>query len=641
MARVMEARAVISAQDRTGGVFRQVAAKIRGLERASAMQSRAAPLLERGARAASGWGAGLAVAAGGLAAMGGAAVGGKIKDAVVDYAALEQRMERIGITAGATEGETARATDGIKKMAEDMRMPLDQAIAGLDALVSTGKTMEEAMAFLPSVLATAQASGAATDDMAKSANALAVSLKVPVGQMQAAFDALVTGGKLGQFELNDMAQHLPKIAASAQKLGLVGLEGTQRLAAMLQISRKVAGTSEQAATGVTDAFEKMLSPTVLKAAKKEGHDFEKIMLAAEKQGKNSFDAVIEYLRDKTKGTDLEKNLLLSSIFSEADSRRFIVAILKDFDMYQAYFKEIRNGTGAVATDLARILKLSQAELTKAQTQFNNAALAVGERAMPAVTQFLERADLEVQLFKEQMADLDGWMKRNLGFGLADMQNATNFGGQSNDDIKADIKRRQEERNNPALARLNALEDEKRRHQASLAGDQQHVDALRGYGYSPGQIAAEVPTYAATQNKIAELDRLLEVARLNVLIASGGHFPADQGDRMKVRANMGRRPADMGDWEAARGAYQTPFPVPVDRSVPFPTPVDRGPITAVVQDPVPVTGTAEVKVTVTVDPSTYLIATLKEARGAMRIQNGPSVGRSLPEAEPSSGTSSGP
>lgn len=639
--RTMEARAVISAQDKTGGVFRQVAAKIRGLERASAMQSRAAPLLERGARAASGWGAGLAVAAGGLAAMSGAAVGGKIKDAVVDYAALEQRMERIGITAGATERETAQATDTVKKMAESMSMPLDLAIGGLDKLVSSGMSLKEAMSFLPSVLATAQASGAATEDMAKSAQALAVSMKVPATQMQDAFDAMVVGGKLGMFEAKDMAEFFPKVFASAQKLGFAGVDGVQRITAMLQVSRQVAGTAEQAATGVTDAFEKILSPTVLKAAKKEGHDFEKIMLGAEKQGKNSFDAVIEYLKDKTKGTDLEKNLLLSSIFSESDSRRFIVAMLQNFDTYQKYFSEIRNGIGATATDLARILKLSQSEITKAQTQFNNAALAVGQQAMPVVTKFLERADLEVQLFKEQMQDLDGWMKRNLGFGLADVQKATNFGGPSNDDIRADIKRRQEERDNPARARLNALEDEKRRHQASLAGDQQHVDALRGFGYTPAQIAAEVPTYAATHNKIAELDRLLEAARLNVLIASGGRFPADQGDRMKVRANMGRRPADMGDWEAARDAYQPPFPVPVDRSVPFPTPVDRGPITAVVQDPVPVTGTAEVKVTVTVDPSNYLLATLKEAKGAMRIQNGPSVGRSMIEAEPSSGTSSGP
>lgn len=637
MARVMEARAVISAQDKTGGVFRQVAAKIRGLERASAMQSRAAPLLERGARAAAGWGTGLAVAAGGLAAMGGAAVGGRIKDAVVDYAALDRQMNRIGITAGATEGETARATGQVKQMAEDMKMPLDQAVSGLDAIVSTGKTMEEAMAFLPSVLATAQASGAATADMAQSADSIASSMQVPAARMQEAFDAIVTGGKLGKFELKNMAEYLPKISVSAQKLGLVGIEGLQRLTAMLQVSRQAAGTSEQAATGVTDAFEKLLSPTVLKAAKKEGHDFAKIMLAAEKQGKNSFDAVIEYLKDKTKGTDLQKNLMLSSIFSEADSRRFIVSMLKNYDTYQSYLKEIRNGTGAVATDLARILKDSQADLTQAQTQLNNAALSVGQMLMPQVTSSLEEAKLNIELFKQDMTSLDNWMKGNLGFGLADMGSALGVGDGSavNDNLKKRIQRNKDEADNPAKVRADDLRAQIAKKQETLKGNP--VGAL------------------FIQEQIKQLQAQLAAAEVAAQIHAGGHKPADQGDRMAVRDTVGvRRPADMGDWEAARNAYQPPFPVPVDRSVPFPTPVDRnvplpppappeirGPIAAVVQNPVPVTGTAEVKVTVTVDPSNYLIATLKEARGAMKIQNGPSVGRSMPEAEPSSGASSGP
>ncbi|MFG1246798.1 phage tail tape measure protein [Xanthobacter flavus] len=622
--RVMEAKAVISAQDRTGGVFRQVAAKIRGLERASAMQSKAAPLLERGARAAAGWGTGLAVAAGGLAAMGGAAIGGKIKDAVVDYAALERQMNRIGITAGATEGETARATDQVKKMAEDMKMPLDQAVSGLDAIVSTGKTMEEAMAFLPSVLATAQASGAATEDMAKSANAMAVSLKVPVGQMQTAFDALVTGGKLGQFELKDMAEFLPKVAASVQKLGLVGVDGVQRLTAMLQVSRQVAGTSEQAATGVSDAFEKLLSPTVLKAAKKEGHDFAKIMLAAEKQGKNSFDAVIEYLRNKTKGTDLEKNLLLSSIFSESDSRRFIVSMLKNYDTYQSYLKDIRDGTGAVATDLARILKDSQSELTKAQTQLNNAALAVGQKTIPFVTQFLEEADLNIQLFKQKVEAADSWMKSNFGFGLSDVGNKIGVGGDDsvNEGLKKKIARNKAEADNPARVRAGDLREEIAKKEKILEGNP--VGAL------------------FIQEQIKELKAKLAAAELSAVIHDGGHLPADQGDRMRARDIPYRTPpADQGDRMAVRDAYQPPFPVPVDRSMPFPTPAPSE-IRAVVDGPVTatVTGEATIRVQVDVNASPELRALGKFADQALKLRSAP-TGRSMPEAEPSSGTSSGP
>lgn len=636
--RVMEAKAVISAQDRTGNTFSAVAAKMKRLERAAAMQARAAPMLERASRAAAGWGSGLAVAAGGLGALGGAMIGSRIKEAVVDYAALERQMNRIGLTGGASADETAQALTLIKKMAEDMKLPLDTAVSGLDALVASGKTMEEALAFLPSVLATAQASGAATSDIARTAMTMAGALKVPVTEMQSAFDSLVVAGNLGHFELDAMSQHLPKIAASAQKLGLVGVDGVRRLGAMLQVVRDASGTDEQAATGVTDAFEKLLSPTVLKAALKAGHNFKKIMLDAEKQGKNSFEAIIEYLRLKTKGTDLEKNLLLSSIFSEADSRRAIVGLIKYWDSYQSKLSEIEKSQGAVGEQLTRILNDSQAQVQAVQTKMNNAMLSMGQAAMPAVAEFLERADLEMQLIKQQIEQADTWMKRNLGFGFGDFQKATGFGGESNEQVKTRIARNAAEKENPALARVHALEDERKRHEASLAGDQTHVDALKGYGYTPDQIAAEVPTYGAWQAKMAEIDRALAAARLNALIGSGGWRPADTADRAEDRAFVaatgGRRPADADDRMAARNAAaNVPFP--------FPVPGRNEPVKAVVEGPVQVTGSAQVNVTVTVQPSDLLLATYKEARGAMKIQNGAPTGRSMPEAEPPSRGYQGP
>lgn len=53
----------------------------------------------------------------------------------------------------------------------------------------------------------------------------------------------------------------------------------------------------------------------------------------------------------------------------------------------------------------------------------------------------------------------------------------------------------------------------------------------------------------------------------------------------------------------------------------------------------VSGRANVNVTVNVDPSALLLATLKEAKGDMRIQSAP-TGRSMPEAEPPSRGGSG-
>ncbi|WP_296581701.1 phage tail tape measure protein [Xanthobacter sp.] len=54
----------------------------------------------------------------------------------------------------------------------------------------------------------------------------------------------------------------------------------------------------------------------------------------------------------------------------------------------------------------------------------------------------------------------------------------------------------------------------------------------------------------------------------------------------------------------------------------------------------VTGQANVNVSVKVEPSDLLQATFKEAKGAMKIQSGPSVGRSMIEAEPANTGASG-
>ncbi|QRG05926.1 phage tail tape measure protein [Xanthobacter dioxanivorans] len=54
----------------------------------------------------------------------------------------------------------------------------------------------------------------------------------------------------------------------------------------------------------------------------------------------------------------------------------------------------------------------------------------------------------------------------------------------------------------------------------------------------------------------------------------------------------------------------------------------------------VSGRADVNVTVKVEPSDWLQATVKEAKGAMKIQNGAPTGRSMPEAEPPSSGASG-
>lgn len=383
MATEIEARLKISAFDKTGKAFQSVEARLRKAERMAALANRQHAALakaERGLNAHSG--ALIGVGSGRLlAGVGGLVAGGAIAGAIRDYAALERQMTRIGLAAGATDDEAKVATRSVADLADQFALPLDQAVTGLDALVATGMDMKQAMAFLPSILRTSQASGAATDEMAASANSLATSFKVAGSEMQQAFDMLVTGGQLGQFELKDMAAYLPSLTASAAKLGFNGLDGTKKLVAMLQTVRQVSGTSAEAATAVGDAIEKTLSPTVQKAFAKRGIDIGRVLEGAAKKGKNQFEAVIDVLDDMTRGmSDTQRNMAISSIYTDKEARRAVTAMIALRDAYRQYEAQIANSAGATENNLQRVLADSQASVDRLANSWGNLWKAIGRGA---------------------------------------------------------------------------------------------------------------------------------------------------------------------------------------------------------------------------------------------------------------------
>ncbi len=102
--------------------------------------------------------------------------------------------------------------------------------------------------------------------------------------MQLAFDALVAGGKAGQFELKDMARYLPSLAPAAKALGLEGQRGLESLVAMLQVIRKGSGTSEEAASSMQNILQKMQSEETTKRFKKMASTLRRRSQRAEKKG---------------------------------------------------------------------------------------------------------------------------------------------------------------------------------------------------------------------------------------------------------------------------------------------------------------------------------------------------------------------
>lgn len=383
--KTMEARAVISAVDRTGGVLASVASQMRALASASrAVNAVSGPMraISNASRAVSAAQSGVAVAHGAAMAAAGrviapAAIAYGAGRAVSSYADLERRMTRIGITADATREEMTQMTAEAQRMAADFAMPLDDIVEGMDTLAAQGRSLGEIRALLPSVARTAQAAGAKAEDIAKSADAVGTHLKIGATEMQQAFDIMAEGGKMGQFELKDMARYLPTLAPVAKTLGMEGTKGLAQLVGMLQVVRKATGSAEEAATANRDFMEKMFAPDTQKRFEKFGVDLAKELRTARKEGRNLVEVFEELTWKAVKG-DLSR---LPELMGDIQFRLAGRALLSMRGEWQRYAAAVGQASGTVERDLNRVLGDTKAAMDKLAGSFDRLVKASGEFAV--------------------------------------------------------------------------------------------------------------------------------------------------------------------------------------------------------------------------------------------------------------------
>jgi TP901 family phage tail tape measure protein len=327
------------------------------------------------------------------------------KRALTDFAAVNREMNRIGITAGASATETDAAFSKLQEMAKKAALPIEGAISALDTLVASGLSLKEAMDFLPSVLATAQASGAATNDIANTALKASSALKIQAGDMQHAFDIMVTGGKAGQFELRDMAAYLPNLANLFASLGYKGEGGLKHLVAILQTIREDTGNAADAATYAENVFIKMNSRETIGNFKKFGIDLNGEMAKAKKNGEDVVDAFVRLSMLAVKG-DLTK---LPQLFGDQQMLLGMQSLMTSSDSLKK-FLDTMNGAevdGTVFRDLARVTGDTQASVDRLQSSWdrlwNSFGKAVARPAVPMMDEISRGFDADMAI----SAGMDG------------------------------------------------------------------------------------------------------------------------------------------------------------------------------------------------------------------------------------------
>lgn len=331
---------------------------------------------------------------------------------VTNFAGAERRLNRIAINADAGKDKLSEMFRTVDRAALDYSMTQDSVTDGLESLVASGRSLDDALSFLPSVAATAQAAGADITDIATTADAMANSFHFAGNNMQRAFDILITSGKQGKFELKDMAQYLPSLAPAMAALGYQGEKGLGKLASMLQTVRLQTGDASSAATNLQNVLQKMESNETARSFKKFGVDLRGEMAKAREEGRDLIDVFIELTNKAAKG-DLSK---IPQLFTDAQFQQGMRALIQGRGAMEGFQKALADVDGSTLRDLGRILDDNQSKIDKMGASWERLLRSIGSGIAPAATGAMDfvSSNMDKAQFINAQLDKEGmgfWEKR--------------------------------------------------------------------------------------------------------------------------------------------------------------------------------------------------------------------------------------
>ena len=323
------------------------------------------------------------------AAAGAAAIGVGMAASVRVAASFEGVLTEIGKTANASQSDLKLLSGEILKLSGRNRTNLgpEKLAQGIQDLVAQGLELKDATASIEALGRVATATNSDLLDVTKTGFQLQNALKIRPTELKATFDALAFAGKQGAFELKDMAQFMPTIAAAAGTMGIQGKQGAIALASMMQMVRKDAPDASQAATRMTDAMLKMTAPDAVKNFKKFGVNIEQVLKSAKKKGINPMEAALSELQRIT-GGDVFK---LGQIFGDKEAKLGLMSLMKYRKEYEKLKADAGGSVaaGTVDKDYERSIKTFAGTLASFQNSAQRLGITVGNALLPPLTRIAE------------------------------------------------------------------------------------------------------------------------------------------------------------------------------------------------------------------------------------------------------------
>lgn len=390
MAKVIETRAVVSAQDRTGTTFAAVAQKLKQLESVSA---------RTGAGVAARINAASRIASAIPAVLAGGAVAAGAKAAIGDFVDLEKKMTSLAVTAGMSVEEQRVALASLQQQARQYRATATEMVEGAEVFVAAGLDMKAAIAAVGPSMQVAKTYGASIGEVANAGVAGMKNLKIGAEDLKEAFGILALADKEGAFRMADFARELPAVGAAAAAVGLKGKKGLAEIAAQLEIMRDAAGSSSEAANRAQQFFLNLNSPERRKRFKDAGIDLSKVFAEGAKQGLSASEAVFKTLRDATlKMNEDQRDVFMGSIFTDSGEKQFATQMVREYERLIATIAKLRAGGGIeiIDKDSARVAETAASRLDVLGKKLDELKVKAGEALAPLGIGALEKGAAAIE-----------------------------------------------------------------------------------------------------------------------------------------------------------------------------------------------------------------------------------------------------
>ena len=347
---------------------------------------------------------------------------------------FETALTELGVKSGMSAERLAAFGKEAIALSKVTNQSTADLLNGADILIGYGMDADTAAKSIGTIGTTATATGASIEDLAKLGTASILNLKVPVEELQLAFDKLAFAGKAGGFELKDMAQYFPDLGAAFATFGQSGVGAVTDLGAALQIIKRSTGDTSQAANALANLLQKARAPLTVAKFKDVGIDIRKELDKGIAAGKSPIDIIVEQTQKAQ-----SKGAILEDLFSDKQVLEAMRPLLQFFDDYKKMREEASKAAGVVLRDFETKMQ-TNAERTKAfQITLENLSLAVGNALLPALTSIMERltpvveaigrwAEAHPKLTVAVVGSLAGLLALNAALALIKYSTALGYGG---------------------------------------------------------------------------------------------------------------------------------------------------------------------------------------------------------------------